>query len=71
MEQAVRPAQRACAWRICRSCWAARWARSLIRMFLTPYDIAPGGVTGIATILHYLFSLPVGLTALVMNVPLF
>ncbi len=40
-------------------------------LFLTPHNIAPGGVTGIATILHYLFSLPVGLTALVMNIPLF
>jgi len=40
-------------------------------MFLTPNDIAPGGVTGVATILHYLFSLPVGITSLVINVPLF
>lgn len=40
-------------------------------MFLVQYDIAPGGLTGIATILHYLFSLPVGLTSLALNVPLF
>jgi uncharacterized membrane-anchored protein YitT (DUF2179 family) len=40
-------------------------------LFLVPSDIAPGGVTGIATILHHLFSMPVGLTALAMNVPLF
>lgn len=40
-------------------------------MFLVQHDIAPGGVTGIATILHYLFSFPIGLTALLLNVPLF
>lgn len=40
-------------------------------LFLTPNNIAPGGLTGIATILHYLFSLPIGLTALALNVPLF
>jgi len=40
-------------------------------MFLTQYDIAPGGLTGISTILHFLFSLPIGLTSLALNVPLF
>ena len=40
-------------------------------MFLTPNNIAPGGLTGAATILNYLFGLPVGTTSLVMNVPLF
>mgnify|MGYP001167105833 CR=1 FL=1 len=40
-------------------------------MFLVQHDIAPGGLTGIATILHYLFSLPIGLTSLLLNVPLF
>ncbi len=40
-------------------------------MFLVQYDIAPGGLTGIATILHYLFGLPIGLTSLALNIPLF
>lgn len=40
-------------------------------LFLVPNNIAPGGVTGIATILNYLFGLPVGLIALAMNIPLF
>ena len=40
-------------------------------MFLVQHDIAPGGLTGIATILHYLFTLPIGLTSLALNVPLF
>lgn len=40
-------------------------------MFLIPNKIAAGGVSGIATILHYLLSTPVGATILVLNVPLF
>ena len=39
--------------------------------FLVPNSIAPGGLTGVATILNYLFGLPVGTVTLVMNVPLF
>lgn len=40
-------------------------------MFLVPNHIAPGGITGLSTVLNYLFQWPVGLTSLVMNVPLF
>ena len=40
-------------------------------MFLVPNAIAPGGLTGIATILNYLFSTPVGTMSLILNVPLF
>ncbi len=40
-------------------------------LFLVPSEIAPGGLTGIATIFHFLFGLPVGTTSLVMNLPLF
>lgn len=40
-------------------------------LFLIPNDIAPGGVTGVATILHYLFKYPVGITSLLLNIPLF
>ena len=40
-------------------------------MFLVPNAIAPGGVTGVATVLNSLFQWPVGTTSLVMNVPLF
>jgi uncharacterized membrane-anchored protein YitT (DUF2179 family) len=39
--------------------------------FLIPYNIAPGGVGGIAQILHYFFALPVGMTMIVLNIPLF
>ena len=40
-------------------------------LFMTPSAIAPGGVTGVATILNYLFGLPVGVTSLVLNIPIF
>ncbi len=41
-------------------------------MFLTPNHIAPGGLTGLATVINFLFpALPVGITSLAMNIPLF
>ena len=40
-------------------------------LFLTPNSIAPGGLTGVATILNHLFRWPVGTVSLLMNVPLF
>lgn len=40
-------------------------------LFLVPNAIAPGGLTGVATILNYLFGLPVGVTSMVLNLPLF
>lgn len=39
--------------------------------FLTPNHIAPGGITGIATVLNYLFQWPVGTVSLILNIPLF
>lgn len=38
--------------------------------FLSPNKISPGGVTGIATALNFLFSLPIGVTVFVINIPL-
>lgn len=40
-------------------------------MFLVSNQIAPGGLTGVATIFNYLFDLPVGITSMVLNLPLF
>jgi uncharacterized membrane-anchored protein YitT (DUF2179 family) len=40
-------------------------------MFLVPNKIAAGGVSGIATIVYYAAKLPVGITMLVINIPLF
>lgn len=40
-------------------------------LFMTPNNIAPGGLTGVAMILNFLLGLPVGVTSLALNVPLF
>ncbi len=40
-------------------------------MFLVPHHIAPGGLTGIATVFNFLFQWPVGTISLLLNVPLF
>ena len=40
-------------------------------LFMTPNRIAPGGITGIATILNHLLQWPVGTVSLVLNLPLF
>ncbi len=42
-----------------------------LAFFLIPAKIAPGGVSGLGIVLHYLFNLSVGLVMLVFNVPLF
>jgi len=42
-----------------------------INMFLVPNRIAAGGVSGIATVLFYQFGFPVGVTMLLINIPLF
>ncbi len=38
--------------------------------FISPYKLAPGGVYGIAIILHHLFGFPIGLSGLLMDIPL-
>lgn len=40
-------------------------------VFLIPHRIVPGGVSGIAMILRFLYNTPVGLIAIVLNIPLF
>ncbi|WP_366923810.1 YitT family protein [Metallumcola ferriviriculae] len=40
-------------------------------LFLIPNKIAAGGVSGLATVIFYVLNLPVGLTMLVINIPLF
>jgi len=39
-------------------------------LFISPYKIVPGGVYGISIILHHLFGLPVGLTAICFDIPI-
>ncbi|HHX86595.1 MAG TPA: YitT family protein [Firmicutes bacterium] len=49
---------------------AVLMALSLV-LFLIPHRLAAGGVSGLAVILFYLFELPVGVSILVLNLPLF
>ena len=41
-----------------------------VTMFTAPNHIAPGGVTGIATLINYLFSAPIGTVTFIINIPL-
>ncbi len=42
-----------------------------IRTFTAPNKIAPGGVTGLATVINYLFQLPIGAVSFLINIPIF
>lgn len=42
-----------------------------VNTFTAPNNIAPGGLTGAATLLNYLFDLPIGMVILIMNIPIF
>lgn len=57
------------SWIIAGACITA----ASINLFLVPFKIAPGGVSGIATVIYYLSRgrMPVGATMLALNVPLF
>ncbi len=43
---------------------------SAVVMFISPNKISPGGITGIATALEYLFNVPAGLTIFILNMPI-
>jgi len=38
--------------------------------FISPYKLVPGGVYGISIVLHHLFKTPIGLVALILDIPL-
>lgn len=40
-------------------------------LFLVHADIAPGGLSGVAILLHHLADIPVGISILVLNIPIF
>lgn len=42
-----------------------------VNCFTAPNKIAPGGITGLATVANYLFGSPIGTTILILNIPLF
>ncbi len=39
-------------------------------LFISPHKLVPGGVYGIAIMIHHLLGFPIGLTALCMDIPL-
>jgi uncharacterized membrane-anchored protein YitT (DUF2179 family) len=39
-------------------------------LFISPYKFAPGGVYGIAIVLHHIFGFPIGLSGILMDIPL-
>lgn len=41
-----------------------------VDVFTAPNHIAPGGITGLSTVLNYLFHTPIGLMAFLINVPI-
>jgi len=44
---------------------------SSVVVFMTPNNITPGGITGIAAMLHYLINTPIGIAVIILNLPLF
>ena len=40
-------------------------------LFLLPHKMTTGGASGIATIFYYLLNIPMGLTIMLINIPLF
>ncbi len=40
-------------------------------LFFIPGQIAPGGLSGLGTVIYYLIGIPVGVVTLVLNIPLF
>ncbi len=41
-----------------------------VNVFTAPNHIAPGGVTGIGTMLNYLFQTPIGMVNMIINIPI-
>ncbi len=42
-----------------------------INVFLSPNNIVPSGLTGVSTMINYLFGLPIGIMTIILNIPLF
>ena len=40
-------------------------------LFLLPHRMTTGGASGIATIFYYLLNIPMGITIMLINIPLF
>lgn len=42
-----------------------------VRIFTAPNQIAPGGVTGLSTVINYLIGVPIGTLSFLLNIPIF
>ena len=42
-----------------------------LNAFTAPNNIAPGGVSGLSTLINHIFGAPIGITILILNIPLF
>lgn len=42
-----------------------------VALFLLPNQLSSGGVSGIATIIYYFFNVPMGITIIIINLPIF
>lgn len=42
-----------------------------VDMFMAPNNVVAGGLTGVSTMLNYLYGLPIGIMTLIINIPLF
>ena len=42
-----------------------------VNTFTSPNNIIPAGITGVATMINYLFGAPIGITTIIINIPLF
>lgn len=41
-----------------------------VAVFTAPNNIAPGGVTGVATLLNFVFGTPIGMVSFIINIPI-
>ena len=42
-----------------------------VNSFTAPNNIAPGGASGLAIVINYLYNLPIGILTIIINIPLF
>lgn len=41
-----------------------------VTVFISPNEISPGGLTGVATVIHFISDIPSGLILLILNIPI-
>lgn len=58
-------------WDILAMCWCGVLFALSVNCFTAPNHIAPGGATGLATLMYDMWGLPIGTGVLLINLPLF